>query len=158
MSSAERSARKVGVVQFRVRYSEIDRMGTFYNSRALEWFECGRVEFLRFIGLPYDRMEAQGFFLPVIEAHVEYLGRASFDELLEMRTTASMAGKARVRFDVHVARASQDGTPGGEVVRGYTAHAVSDAVGRPVRPPAWLAEALGGDGARPSPAALRSSE
>ena len=30
------------VIQFRVRYSETDQMGTFYNSRALEWFECGR--------------------------------------------------------------------------------------------------------------------
>ena len=31
----------------RVRYSETDQMGTFYNSRPLEWFECGRTELFR---------------------------------------------------------------------------------------------------------------
>ena len=35
------------VLQLRVRYSETDQMGTFYNSRALEWFECGRSELMR---------------------------------------------------------------------------------------------------------------
>ena len=35
------------VLQLRVRYSETDQMGTFYNSRALEWFECGRTELMR---------------------------------------------------------------------------------------------------------------
>jgi acyl-CoA thioester hydrolase len=44
-------------IQFRVRYSETDQMGTFYNSRALEWFECGRTELLRACGLPYAEME-----------------------------------------------------------------------------------------------------
>src|ERR1039458_1458423 len=66
-------------VQFRVRYSETDQMGTFYNSRALEWFECGRTELLRSLRLPYAEMEKRGVFLPVVEAHVEYRGRARYD-------------------------------------------------------------------------------
>ncbi len=33
--------------RFRVRSSETDQMGTFYNSRPLEWFEMGRTELLR---------------------------------------------------------------------------------------------------------------
>ncbi len=89
-------------ISFRVRYSEIDKMGTFYNSHALEWFEWGRVELMRAVGLPYDQLEAQGFFLPLIEAHVEYQGRASFDELLLMTTSMAISGKARVRFDMRI--------------------------------------------------------
>ena len=49
------------VLQLRVRYSETDQMGTFYNSRALEWFECGRTELMRRkLGMSYAALEAEG--------------------------------------------------------------------------------------------------
>jgi acyl-CoA thioester hydrolase len=121
-------------ILFRVRYSETDQMGTFYNSRALEWFECGRTELLRAMGLPYAEMERRGAFLPVVEAHVEYRGRARYDDLLKMTSRGSLVGKARVRIDVEIVHA-EGGAP---VARGYTLHAVTDTTGKPIRPPAWL--------------------
>jgi len=125
-------------MQFRVRYSEIDQLGTFYNSRALEWFECGRTELLRQLGLPYVEMESRGAMLPLVEAHVEFQGRARYDDLLEQTTMATMAGRARVRFDM-VIRQAATGAP---VVSGYTVHAVITPDGKPIRPPAWLVEIL----------------
>ena len=122
-------------VLFRVRYSETDQMGTFYNSRALEWFECGRTEFLRARGLPYAEMERRGVFLPVVESHVEYLGRARYDDLLKLTSKGSLLGKARIRVDVQIAQA-EGGAP---VARGYTIHAVTNPSGKPIRPPAWVA-------------------
>jgi len=118
----------------RVRYSETDQMGTFYNSRALEWFECGRTELLRALGVPYADMEHRGVYLPLVESHVEYLGRARYDDALRVTASAAMSGRARLRFDVRV---TQD-VGGQDVVRGYTVHAVANAAGRPIRPPAWL--------------------
>jgi acyl-CoA thioester hydrolase len=129
---------KANVMQFRVRYSEIDQLGTFYNSRALEWFECGRTELLRELGLPYTEMESRGAMLPLVEAHVEFKGRARYDDLLEQTTTASMAGRARVRFDMTIRHAS-DGAP---VANGYTVHAILSADGKPIRPPTWLTAVL----------------
>ncbi|MGA2603193.1 MAG: thioesterase family protein [Verrucomicrobiia bacterium] len=123
------------IVLFRVRYSETDQMGTFYNSRALEWFECGRTELLRARGLPYAEMERRGAFLPVVESHVEYLGRARYDDLLKMTSRGSLSGKARARVDVEIVQA-EGGAP---VARGYTIHAVTDPSGKPIRPPAWVA-------------------
>lgn len=128
-------------VRFRVRYSEADSMGTFYNSRVLEWFECGRTEWLRAAGTPYTEMEARGVYLPVVEAHVRYQGRARYDDELEMSVGARMAGKVTVRFDVQVVHAG-NGTP---VAEGYTVHAVTRAGGRPVRPPDWFVEIFAGD-------------
>ena len=76
------------VLQLRVRYSETDQMGTFYNSRALEWFECGRTELMRRrLGLSYAELEAKGVFLPLVEAHLEFQGGARYDDLLEIATT-----------------------------------------------------------------------
>ena len=125
-------------MRFRVRYSEIDQLGTFYNSRALEWFECGRTELLRDLGVPYVDMESRGAMLPLVEAHVEFQGRARYDDVLEQTTTAAMVGRARVRFDMTIRQASN----GAPVVRGYTMHAVTAPDGKPIRPPAWLVEKL----------------
>jgi acyl-CoA thioester hydrolase len=125
-------------VLFRVRYSETDQMGTFYNSRALEWFEVGRTEALRQLGVPYTEMESRGAMLPLVEAHVEYLGRARYDDQLRMHTSAELCGKARVRFDVRIARADSDRP----VARGHTIHAITNGQGRPIRPPQWLIDLL----------------
>jgi len=82
-------------------------------------------------------MEQRGTLLPLVEAHVEYHGRARYDDELELTTIATMASKARIRFDVEIAHASGDG-----VASGYTVHAITNPEGRPIRPPQWLTDAM----------------
>lgn len=135
------------LLRLRVRYSETDQLGTFYNSRALEWFECGRTELLRAVGVAYTAMECRGICLPLVEAHVQYLGRARYDDLLEIRSVLSLAGKASLRFEVAIARVT-DGA-GAPVASGYTVHAITDSAGKPTRCPPWLTAAL--DAAPASP-------
>ncbi len=124
--------------QLRVRYSETDQMGTFYNSRALEWFECGRTELLRSLGRSYADMEQAGTLLPLTEAYVRYHGRAKFDDLLRVFCQLSMPGRARLRFDMRVDHAKT----ADPVCSGYTVHAVTDTAGKPTRPPRWLVELI----------------
>jgi acyl-CoA thioester hydrolase len=124
------------VLEFRVRYSEVDPMGSYYNSRVLEWFEYGRNELVRSLGMTYREMEQRGIMLPVVEAQVRFLGRAQYDDLLKMTSTMSMSGRARLRVDAAIEQA-QTGQP---VCRGWTVHAVVDTTGKPIRPPAWLTE------------------
>jgi acyl-CoA thioester hydrolase len=127
------------VLQLRVRYSETDQMGTFYNSRALEWFECGRTELTRRkLGLPYAALEEKGVFLPLVEAHLEFQGGARYDDLLEIASTLEFSGRAKLRFDVQITQQ----TTGKPVVRGYTIHAFADSDGKPIRPPAWFIKLL----------------
>jgi acyl-CoA thioester hydrolase len=127
------------VLQLRVRYSETDQMGTFYNSRALEWFECGRTELMRRrLGMSYSALEAQGVFLPLVEAHLEFQGGARYDDLLSIASEVQVSGRAKLRFDVHI-RHEASGKP---VVRGYTVHAFTDRQGKPIRPPAWFMDIL----------------
>ena len=123
-------------LHLRVRYGETDQMGTFYNARALEWFEVGRTELLRQLGVPYAEMESRGVYLPLVEAHLSFQGRARYDDELEMRTSAHLAGRARLWFDVAITRVED----GAAVTAGHTIHAITNQAGRPVRPPAWLGE------------------
>jgi acyl-CoA thioester hydrolase len=128
------------VIYLRVRYSETNQMGTFYNSRALEWFECGRTEHSHRMGVPYSEMERRGVLLPLIEAHVMYLGRARYDDHLKVVTKAAMEGRARVRFDNRISNVET----GEDVAAGYTVHAVTDPSGKPIRPPQWFVDAIDG--------------
>jgi acyl-CoA thioester hydrolase len=127
------------VLQLRVRYSETDQMGTFYNSRALEWFECGRSELMRRkLGMSYAALETRGAFLPLVEAHLEFLGPARYDDLLEIASTVEVSGLAKLRFEVQIHHA-ESRKP---VVRGYTVHAFMDRLGKPIHPPAWFVEVM----------------
>ncbi|MGO8753420.1 MAG: acyl-CoA thioesterase [Thermoguttaceae bacterium] len=127
------------VIFFRIRYSETDKMGTYYNSRVLEWFEQGRAELLRARGKPYREMEQMGWMLPVSEAYVQFFNRAEYDAPLKMVTTLALAGRARLRFEMAIEHA-QTGQP---VCAGYTIHAVTNLSGKPMRPPAWLIGLIG---------------
>jgi acyl-CoA thioester hydrolase len=120
--------------ELRVRYSETDQMGTFYNSRVLEWFEVARTESLRAAGLSYAAIEQQGALLPLVEAGLKFQGRASYDDLLRIDTRVALAGRATVRFDHTIVQA----TTAAPVASGFTLHAITDRTGRPMRPPVWL--------------------
>ncbi len=134
----DNSSKYAHTMFLRVRYSETDQMGTFYNSRVLEWFECGRTEYLRAIGCAYVEIENNGLMLPIVEAHANYFGRAKYDDTLRLTTKAGLVSKARLRFEEEIVHADT----GDRVASGYTIHAFTNAEGRPIRPPSWLREAL----------------
>lgn len=120
--------------QMRIRYSESDRMGTYYNSRLLEWMEVGRSELLRAGGIPYGEWEARGVMAPIVESHLKFKGRAGYDDLLTVETTLTREGRAKVKFESKVSQA-ESGVP---VAEGWTIHALTNPDGKPLRVPDWV--------------------
>ena len=91
----------------RVRYAETDQMGVVYHANYLVWFEVGRVEFIRQIGLEYKRMEQEeGALIAVIEARARYKSPARYDEELAVRTRLADVRGSVVRFGYEVVRAA----------------------------------------------------
>lgn len=115
----------------RVRYAETDKMGVVYYANYLVWFEVGRTDWLRDTGWTYRAMEADGFQLPVIQAHCEYQQSARYDDELEIRTRASLVSPVRIQFGYEVVR-PVDGTT---LALGHTVHATIGPAGRPARLP-----------------------
>ena len=119
------------ISRLRVRYAETDKMGVVYYANYFVWFEVGRTDLLRASGWNYRAMEAEGFGLPVIEAHCTYRESAKYDDEIEVRTTAELLSPVRVKFNYEVVRAGNAGT----LATGHTVHATLDRNGRPCRLP-----------------------
>jgi acyl-CoA thioester hydrolase len=100
----------VGVVRpanetrVRVRYAETDQMGVVYHSNYLIWFEVGRVEFIRQLGLNYKQMEEEGCGIAVVDVHARYKAPARYDDELVIETRLLAARGAVVRFGYRILR------------------------------------------------------
>jgi acyl-CoA thioester hydrolase len=119
------------ISRVRVRYAETDQMGVVYYANYFVWFEVGRTDLLRAAGWTYREMEAEGFQLPVIEAHCMYRESAKYDDELEIRTTGTTLSPVRVQFAYEVVRSADQAT----IASGTTVHATLDRTGRPCRLP-----------------------
>jgi acyl-CoA thioester hydrolase len=74
-------------VQVRVRYGETDQMGYLYYGNYAQYYEVGRVEMIRSMGLTYkDMEETHGIWMPVVELQTKYLRPIFYDNLVTVRT------------------------------------------------------------------------
>jgi acyl-CoA thioester hydrolase len=126
------------VTSYRVIYGDTDQMGVVYYANYLRWFESGRSEWLRQIGLPYGRIEEQGFHFPVTEVSCRYTQSARYDEVVRIETELSALGRATLTFIYRISRESDDTL----LATGSTRHACLDNAGRVARLPKALEHAL----------------
>lgn len=76
----------ISTCQVRVRYAETDQMNVVYHGNYTQYFEVGRVESIRSLGLTYKEMEATGVMMPIIELQARFLRPAHYDDLLTIKT------------------------------------------------------------------------
>ena len=86
----------------RVRYGETDQMGYVYYGNYAQFFEVGRVEWLRALGASYKSLEESGIMLPVIELKVNYMKPAKYDDLLTITTILKKKPLVKIEFDFEV--------------------------------------------------------
>ncbi|MBK9272446.1 MAG: acyl-CoA thioesterase [Saprospiraceae bacterium] len=88
---------------WRVRYSETDRMGYVYYGNYPMYYETGRVEALRSLGLSYQKMEDEmGIFMPVMSMNCRYIRPCFYDELLSLETTILSLTDNTIHFQTNV--------------------------------------------------------
>jgi acyl-CoA thioester hydrolase len=109
----------------RVRYSETDRMGVAHNKSYFEWFEIGRTEFCRKKGIPYKEIEAQGFYLVVVESLCRYRKPLRYDQSFVIRVTLREATPKKVVFDYEILALPERPL----IASGYTVHIATNARG-----------------------------
>jgi acyl-CoA thioester hydrolase len=125
-------------MQIRVRYGETDKMGYLYYGNYAHYFEVGRVEAIRSLGLSYKEMEDNGIMLPVLDLNVTFVKPAHYDELLTLRTTIVEMPSVRIKFSYEIL------SPEGELINyGRTTLVFFDSEKRrPVKAPGYVLEKL----------------
>ncbi|MDR0956524.1 MAG: acyl-CoA thioesterase [Endomicrobium sp.] len=123
-------------LQLRVTYADTDQMGMVYYANYLLFFERGRTELLRDIGLEYKIIEERGFYFPVIHAECKYIAPAKYDDLIIIETKlfeitpASIVCSYKVKCNEKI------------LVTGNTKHPFVNKMFKPVRFPKDIKELL----------------
>ncbi len=126
---------KIFKTRTRVRYAETDAAGIVYYNSYFVYFELGRVEMFRELGLPYD------WRLPIAETYCKYLASACFDDSLEIHTFLQQVRSKGFRLGCRVFRMAEHGQTGAAVsepellVEGFTAMVTVGEERRPVALP-----------------------
>lgn len=122
----------------RVRYAETDQMGVVYHGNYAQYFEIGRVEWLRNLGISYKWMEENGVMLPVVSLSMNYKKPARYDDLLRVKTILKSQTTVKIEFDYEVYNEEND-----LLTTGYSMLVFVDAKsGRPIVPPSYVAEKI----------------
>ncbi|MBY0245503.1 MAG: acyl-CoA thioesterase [Sphingobacteriaceae bacterium] len=85
--------------KIRVRYGETDQMGYMYYGNYAQYYEVGRVEMLRSLGMSYSSMEETGIMMPVLELKCKYIKPALYDQEITVKTTVNTLPGTRIHFD-----------------------------------------------------------
>ena len=85
-------------VTLRVRYGETDKMGFVYYGVYAQYYEVGRVELLRSLGISYKSIEENGFELPVLNFNINYKKPAYYDDKLTLKTSVKEMPTSKIIF------------------------------------------------------------
>src|SRR5512143_2271977 len=116
-------------LKIRVRYGDTDAMGIVYYANYLRWFEMGRTEMMRHLGIAYKEIEEQGVSLPVSEVFCKYHRPAKYDDVLIIETRIDIIKKVRMQFSYRILREDGDA----ELITGTTLHGSTDRQGKIVK-------------------------
>ena len=124
--------------QVRVRYAETDQMGVVYHGNYAQYFEMGRVEWLRNMGVSYKWMEENGVMLPVVSLSMNYKKPARYDDLLTVKTILKSQTSVKIEFDYEIYNEANE-----LLTTGYSMLVFVDMkTGRPMLPPNYDSEKI----------------
>ncbi|MCQ4086930.1 thioesterase family protein [Saccharibacillus sp. JS10] len=92
----------------KVRYQETDKMAVVYHTNYLNWFEIGRTEMIRTIGLSYRQIEEQGLYLPVLEARTTFVQPARYDDKVWIYTRIVGFSPLRLDYEYEIRRCEDE--------------------------------------------------
>jgi acyl-CoA thioester hydrolase len=118
----------ISQLQLTVRYAETDQMGVVHHSNYAVWFEAGRTEYIRSLGMPYSRMEEEGAKLPLLELKCSFKGFARYEDEILIKTYIKEYTGTRLLFHYDVYKAGNDRP----ITEGETLHVWTNAELKPV--------------------------
>ncbi|MEK6562613.1 MAG: thioesterase family protein [Candidatus Binatota bacterium] len=131
---------KKNLTSYRIIYGDTDQMGVVYYANYLKWFEIGRTELLRQIGIPYASIEEKGLRFPVTEVSCRYFRPSRYDDVITIETALTSLGRVTLTFSYRILRKEKDDEV--LIASGWTKHACVDERGEVAKIPPVLEAAL----------------
>jgi len=125
---------KKNSTKIRVRYAETDQMGVVYHGNYAQFFEIGRTEWLRNLGVTYKKMEDSGIMLPVINLQCNFMKSALYDDLLTIHTVIKKKPTVKIEFDYEIKNQNNELICTGNSVLAF----INMKTMKPTRCPAYL--------------------
>ena len=123
----------------RVNFYDTDAMGVVHHANYIRWFEIGRVEFLRALGITLGDLMEAGYVFPLTDVSAKFVASGKFDDELAIVTRPTALTKVKMAFDYEVRRAADDAL----LVLGHTQNVfTSRETGRITKLPAEVYEKL----------------
>jgi len=111
-----------------VQYYETDKMGITHHSNYIRWMEEARVDFLKQIGWPFDKLEALGIVSPVLNVSCDYKLSTVFSEKIAIAVAVKEFKGVKLFLSY-----TMENEEGKVVCTGTTSHAFLNNQGRPIR-------------------------
>jgi acyl-CoA thioester hydrolase len=121
-----------------VLYADTDAMGVVYHTNYIRWFELGRNELMRQLGVAYIELEKLSLNLPLTKVSCNYLISARYDQLLTVETKFDYIKRASIRFNSRIWDENREKL----FVEGYTIHACTNNEGKIRRIPQLLLDLM----------------
>ena len=83
---------------YRVTYADTDQMGVVYYGNYGRFYEIGRTEMIRGMGLPYLELEKEGIIMPVYSVEAKFRNVIRYDEMITIETIVKTLPTARIEF------------------------------------------------------------
>jgi acyl-CoA thioester hydrolase len=113
---------------FIVRYAETDQMGIVHHSNYAIWYEAGRTNFLKDVGISYSSIEEKGVLLPLYELNCKFISPAKYEDEIIVITNLKSLSRVRIIFSYQVIDAINNKL----IATGETMHAWTDKTLKPV--------------------------
>jgi acyl-CoA thioester hydrolase len=123
----------------RVRYSETDQMGVVYHGNYAQFFEMGRTEWLRSLGVTYKDMEINGIILPVVSINLTFIKSALYDDILTIHTFLKKEPMVKIEFNYEIKNQLDEFICTGSSVLAF----INSKNMKPTRCPDYLLKGLG---------------
>ena len=118
--------------QLRVRYGETDQMGYLYYGNYAQYYEVGRVEMLRSLGLTYKAMEeTYGVLMPVMSLNQRFVRPAHYDDLLTIKTSLKKMPNLFITFQVEIYNEKEELVNGGSVKLCFVDNTTNESIPAP---------------------------
>ena len=124
--------------QFRVRYGETDQMGIVYHGNYAQYFEVGRLEWLRDLNISYKKMEEDGIILPVVSLSVKFKKSACYDDLIKVKTQLVKMPTASIEFEYEITNEIGEVLATGNTILAF----IDKSTNRPMRCPKFILDKL----------------